>query len=114
MSLDIEECGTELGRLLAEGAEAKLSEGELKALRQEILEQETLLKGYQAENEAAVAKLRSVQTEARERENAAIQENGKLRAWMESEMARLNQAKVGSGPVGMQKRTCDSDRRGHL
>ena len=35
-------------KLLREGADAVLSEGELLALRQEINEQETLLKGYQA------------------------------------------------------------------
>jgi hypothetical protein len=34
-------------RLLREGAEAVLTEEELKALRQEIEEQETLLKAYQ-------------------------------------------------------------------
>ena len=57
-----------------DGAEVKLNEKEFAALRREIDEQETLLKGYQSENESAVLKLKQMKEEMREREEKMAEE----------------------------------------
>ena len=65
-------------KVLAGGPAANLSEGELSDLRREIAEQEQLLKGYQAENEAAIGQLKAMREEAAEKQDLMTQENGRL------------------------------------
>lgn len=43
---------------LLRSVDAKLSEDEVAALRREVGDQETLLKGYQQENEAAMKRIK--------------------------------------------------------
>lgn len=65
---------------VASGRQAELTQGELDSLRKEIQEQESLIQGYQAENEAAMHRLKKFQQEAKEREEKLQRENAQLRS----------------------------------
>ncbi|OAE26800.1 hypothetical protein AXG93_2097s1080 [Marchantia polymorpha subsp. ruderalis] len=60
------------------GESVNLTEGELRRLRQEILEQEALIKGYQVENEKAVKKLKDIESTYKERAQLMAEENARL------------------------------------
>ncbi|KAL2629680.1 hypothetical protein R1flu_014366 [Riccia fluitans] len=55
-----------------------LTEGELRRLRQEIMEQEALIKGYQVENEKAVKRLKDIEARYKERAQLMAEENTRL------------------------------------
>ncbi|XP_024359209.1 uncharacterized protein [Physcomitrium patens] len=62
---------------------AQLTEEDVRKLRQEILEQEALIRGYQVENEKAVAKLKEVQLDAKHK----LQEMAEERAFLASQLS---------------------------
>ncbi|KAK9830495.1 hypothetical protein WJX72_012068 [[Myrmecia] bisecta] len=74
-------------KVLAADTEVVLTGSELAALRREITEQEVLLKGYQAENEAAVERMREMAAEARRAEEQVAKEH----AHMERTLARMQE-----------------------
>jgi hypothetical protein len=71
-------------RLIREGKRADVSAEELEQLRKDVQEQESLIRAYQAENEAAMHRLKSSQQQARAREEELVAENSRLQAEINS------------------------------
>ncbi|KAI5058586.1 hypothetical protein GOP47_0026756 [Adiantum capillus-veneris] len=69
---------------LAQGGEVHLTDEEIRHLRQEIAEQESLIRGYQIENERATESVREVQRHAKERERILIEQNTALASQLAS------------------------------
>nr|XP_024375591.1 centrosomal protein of 162 kDa-like isoform X5 [Physcomitrium patens] len=61
------------------GRASQVTDQEAKKLRQEILQQEILIRGYQRENEKALQKIKEVQAEAKEKVRIMTEENVKLK-----------------------------------
>ncbi|GAQ86327.1 hypothetical protein KFL_002830030 [Klebsormidium nitens] len=72
------EGGSARERVMRAGGEVVLAGEELRALRQEVVEQEGLLRGYQAENEKLVERLREVQAGHKAEREAAQREHERL------------------------------------
>ncbi|GBG81765.1 hypothetical protein CBR_g33943 [Chara braunii] len=71
-------------RVLRGGTDVRLTQKELKQLRKDIQEQETLIKGYQMENERMVERLREMQAEMKENERRTKEDNTRLAATLAS------------------------------
>ncbi|KAK3280968.1 hypothetical protein CYMTET_11216 [Cymbomonas tetramitiformis] len=84
-------------RLAANGEEAKLTVEELKELRENIAVQDTLLAGYQAENEVAMNKIKAMDAEAKERESMLANENAKLQGGIDHLRRLTSQSTVEEG-----------------
>ena len=83
-------------RIITAAAETvQLTGQELEDLRREIAEQEALLKGYQAENEAATEKLRAMKDDFSEKQELMAAENGKLK----QELAGLHEERQRTSAV---------------
>ncbi|KAL3687985.1 hypothetical protein R1sor_014294 [Riccia sorocarpa] len=77
-----------------------LTEGELKRLRQEIMEQEALIKGYQVENEKAVKRLKDIEVTYKERAQLMGEENSRLASQLANiQFAGRQTAMYGSTPT---------------
>lgn len=72
------EGGSARERVMRGGSEVVLSGEELRALRQEVAEQEGLLRGYQAENEKLVERLREAAAAHKAEREAAQREHERL------------------------------------
>lgn len=72
--------------------ESKSSESEIASLKLEIAEQESLIQGYQQENERIYAKLKEEKKSNQENENAMYKENMRLK----SEIANLTETLEGN------------------
>lgn len=81
-------------RLLRDGKRADVSADELERVQKHLQEQESLIQGYQAENEAAMQRLKSTQQQAREREEQLRAENSRLQAENNSLKASVPDHKV--------------------
>ncbi|KAH6555995.1 hypothetical protein KP509_1Z211500 [Ceratopteris richardii] len=63
---------------IALGEDAHLTDEDVKHLRKEIEQQESLIRGYQIENERATESLREAQRQAKERERLLLEQNNAL------------------------------------
>lgn len=71
-----------------------LTEEERREFRQEVEEQDRLIKGFQTENEAATGALRRVQAQWRERERILVSENHRLTSEISALQAAGTSGKV--------------------
>ncbi|KAG0616287.1 hypothetical protein M758_5G103900 [Ceratodon purpureus] len=90
----------------------QLSDEVVLKLKQEILQQEVLIRGYQHENEKAMKKIKEIQAEAKEKARSMTEENAKLA----SQIILYQRRDMSSGPLAATELSLQEalDREAHL